>query len=106
MSTAPALPALVPSPSGDVSIESVAAAMVFYSRDYVPGRDKFQPPAAASQIAEIYGAMIFHKARSCEVSSLTPALVLLLAAVPIMPLTDVKPLPDNTPWALTSYSPC
>lgn len=97
MSKVPELPALVPSPSGDVSIESVAAAMVFYSRDYVPGRDKFQPPAAASQIAELYGAMIFHKARSCVLASLKPALVLLLASVPILPLSDVKPLPDHTP---------
>ena len=69
---------------------------MFYSRDYVPGRDKFQPPAAASQIDELYGAMIFHKAHFFVLASLTPALVLLLAAVPILPLTDVTPIPDNT----------
>ena len=101
----PELPALVPSPLGDVSIESVAAAMVFYSRDYVPSRDKFQPPVAASQIAELYGAMIFYKARSCVLASLAPALVLLLAAVPRLPMSDVKPLADHTPLTLTRYLP-
>lgn len=93
----PVPPAFALPPPSEVSIEAVAAARVFYVRDYVPERDHYRPPEAAGQIAELYGAMIFHKARSCEVSSLTPAPVLLLAAVPIMPLTDVKPLKDNTP---------
>lgn len=91
MTTEQVLPALALSPSGEVTFEEVTAALVFHLRDYDPVRDNYQLPQAADQVAELYATIVFHKAISCALASLPPALVLLLT--PILP----SPHPGQTP---------